>query len=127
MGCCISLSANLIKTKSEVYDKCLSNLGIKAKTENNKIANHDVQYEFMKNDGVVKMINGNNNNSILAVIQVFLEIDDLKKYFILEKLENAELFKHMSSIFIKTFNNGDSNFKLINIKSDASEHDRDEE
>ena len=64
MGCCISISTNVIKTKSEVFKK----LGIGAINEKNKIVSHDVQYEFMKNDGIVKMINGNENNSILAVI-----------------------------------------------------------
>jgi hypothetical protein len=45
-------------------------------------------YLFHKNDGLVNMINGDLNNALQSVLQVFLEIDDLANYFNKPKTES---------------------------------------
>ena len=46
----------------------------------------------MKNDAIIAMINGDNNNSFQSVIQVLLEIEDITKCFMLDNDENGEMF-----------------------------------
>ena len=45
--------------------------------------NREIKYEFEKNDGIVKMTNGGKNNCLLGIVQILLEIDDLRRYLIL--------------------------------------------
>jgi len=70
----------------------------------------------MKRDGLIQMKNGDPDNLIQSILQVFLEIDDLKKYFILETIDNSELFKAIQSIFHLTFKDSENAVKLIKIE-----------
>ena len=46
----------------------------------------------MKNDAIIAMINGDNNNSFQSVIQVLLGIEIITKCFMMNNDENGEMF-----------------------------------
>ena len=47
------------------------------------MANRQITYSFENNDGIVKMTNGGKNNALLSIIQIMLEIEDLRRFLIL--------------------------------------------
>ena len=51
--------------------------------EDIEMQNREISYTFEKNDGIVKMTNGGKNNALLSIVQILLEIEDLRRFLIL--------------------------------------------
>ena len=101
MGSCLS-------NQQRMLGHCLLGIcGEKKKlaiVEEKNVQHEEVLYDFMKNDGLIRMINGDANNSFQSVLQVMLECEPLIKHFILEKLD-GELFLVLKQIFNQAYLN----------------------
>lgn len=56
-------------------------------------------HKYHTNDGLIKMVDGDMNNCIQSVMQVFLEIPGLAHYFLVDKFDNLNMYKLIKPIF----------------------------
>ena len=72
-----------------------------AENENEKSAGgtNRVIYEFEKYDALCSIMNGDLNYALSSVIQVFLEIEAFRRFYVLERRHSDQLFLIMSKIF----------------------------